>query len=118
MPDDRLGLWAQYYLARIPHIHAFELDYGEAVRRYLALIRKHGLSYPGQRALCKYAILRLFVLGGDQDSRRSGLAELEENERNLTIPGTAVQFLPYPGQCLPALRLGGRSGLSLFTGSL
>ena len=63
--DDRLGLWAQYYLARIPHIHAFELDYGEAVRRYLALIRKHGLSYPGQRALCKYAILRLFVLGGD-----------------------------------------------------
>ena len=75
-PNDELGLEARYFLARIHQVHAFSPDFAEAERRYRELIDQVPSSFPGQLALTKLTILRLFRV----DHPKQRIATINEFE--------------------------------------
>ena len=90
-PNDELGLEARYFLARIYHVHSFSQDFVEAERRYRELIDQVPNSFPGQLALTKLTILRLFRVDRPEQQIQS-INEFEPLGRHLSHPGLRFAF--------------------------
>jgi hypothetical protein len=66
---DELTLAARYHLARIDHSHRLTPDYPRALAAYLALAEAHSVSWWGQLALQKAALIDLFSTPPGEDYR-------------------------------------------------